>query len=463
MDVAQNVPMTEQEKNKMYKKVLWRLVALIGPIYFFFGFDNLLLSFAALTMRSELGINDAFYGIIGASGFLAALILQIPYNIIIKKIGARILLPSVAIIWSMTSVLLFFADSPMQVLLSRFVNGVGDAGFFVCIMYWVTLWLPSRRRATFTAIYLAGAAVTAIVGSPLCGMIMDNVNWFGIPGWRWLFFLPSTMSLVIGLVGFIFIRNRPDDAGWLSGREKDAIREDLNYEKEVLSEDDADGASKEAPKKSAGETFKLVMSNRTLWQLGFIYFFINAAINVFSRWMTLIIQDFGPTLTATQIGYVSAPMALFSIVFSIFFGARSDKLKERRWHSILPMAALAISFALLAIPPVPLVAKILVFSLVAGYGFSSWYGPYWTLPAALLSPDIVNIGIAVICSMSSLASFLGNVVSGWIVEALGYNGLLFILALMVVAAALITNTVDYKKVAEVDKGKALEQAAEGAL
>ena len=453
MEIAQSVPMNELEKKTLYKKVLWRLVALIGPIYFFFGFDNLLLSYAALTMRSELGINDTFYGIIGASGFLAALILQIPYNIIIKKIGARVLLPSVAIIWSMTSVLLFFANSPMQVLVSRFLNGVGDAGFFVCIMYWITLWLPSRQRATFTAIYLAGAAVTAVIGSPLCGIIMDNVNWFGIPGWRWLFFLPSTMSLIIGLIGFVFIRNRPEDAKWLSDREKNTIRDDLDYEKEVLSED----APKETVKRSAGETFKLVITNRALWQLGLIYCLINGSINIFSRWMTLIVKDFSPTITATQIGYISAPMALLSIVLSIYFGAHSDKKKERKWHTILPMVSLAIAYTALALP-IPLIAKVLVFSVLCGYGGASWYGPYWTLPAALLSPDIVNIGIAVICCFSSLSSFFGNILSGVFVEKFGYSGLLLFLAIAVTISLLLSFTVNYKKVAQVDQGKAAEAA-----
>ena len=450
--------MTEEEKKKLYKKVLWRLIAIIGPIYFFFGFDNLLLSYSALTMRADLGITDSLYGIIGSAGFLAALIFQIPYNIIIKKVGARTLLPVAAIIWSLTSVFLFFANSPMQVALSRFLNGVGDAGFFVCIMYWITLWLPSTYRATFTAIYIAGGSVTAIIGAPLCGIIVDQVNWFGIAGWRWLFFLPSIISLVIGLMGFILIRNRPEDAKWLTDREKATINEDLSYERSLLSED----GSAEETTKSAGETFKMVMTSRTLWHLGFLYFFIQAGINTFGRWMTLIVQGFDPTLTATQIGYISAPMALTSVIFSVWAGAHSDKKKERRWHTILPMASGFVSFILIALP-IGLVPKIVVLSLLAAYGFASWYGPYWTLPAALLSPDIVNIGIAVICCMSSLSGFLGNLASGPIVQYFGHTGLLLFLAGLIIIAIVLATTVDYKKVAQVDQGKALDAAKDGLM
>lgn len=442
--------MDEIEKKKMYKKVKWNLLIAVGVIYFFFGFDNLLVSYAALTMRADLSITDSFYGIIRSAGFLAALIFQIPYNIIIKKVGARKLLPTVALIWSITSLLLFFATSPIEVAISRFFNGIGDAGFFVGVMYWVTLWLPSRERAAFTSVFIATGAVTAIIGSPICGIIVAHVNWLGFAGWRWLFLLPSSLSLFIGIFGYIIIRNRPEDAKWLSGKEKAAIHEDLEYEQGVVVEE------------TTKAVFKQVLTSRTLWKLGFIYFFIQAGILTASSWMTMIIQGFAPQLDAAQIGYIGVAPALLSVTFSVWIGARSDKLRERKWHMIIPMICAALSFVLFALP-VGLWTKVIVLGILGSFGLSSWYGPYWTLPAALLPNKIINIGIAVICCMSSLAGFLGNLLAGVLSENFGSTGLLIFMSAAVVIATALAFTVDYKTVAQVDKGKAVEAASDLAI
>lgn len=432
--------MNEIEKKKMYKRVKWNLLFAVGIIYLFFGMDNLLVSYAALTMRADLSITDSFYGVIRSAGFLAALLFQIPYNIMIKKIGARKLLPTVALIWSITSLLLFFARSPVEVAISRFLNGIGDAGFFVGVMYWVTLWLPSRDRAAFTSVFIATGAIAAILGSPICGIIVARVNWLGIAGWRWLFLLPSTMSLFIGLLGYLVIRNRPEDAKWLSEREKATIHEDLEYEKELVVE------------KTTMAAVKQVLTNRTLWKLGIIYFFAQAGILTASSWMTMIIQGFAPNLDAAQIGYIGAAPALLSVVFSVWIGAHSDKKRERKWHIILPLICSAAAFVLFMLP-IGLWVKVVVLGILGSFGLSSWYGPYWTLPAALLPSKIVNVGIAVICCMSSLAGFLGNLLAGVVSQRFGNAGLLVFMALAVAVATVLSFTIDYKTVAKVDQGK----------
>lgn len=432
--------MNEIEKKKMYKKVKWNLLFAVGIIYLFFGMDNLLVSYAALTMRADLSITDSFYGVIRSAGFLAALLFQIPYNIMIKKIGARKLLPTVALIWSVTSLLLFFARSPVEVAISRFLNGIGDAGFFVGVMYWVTLWLPSRDRAAFTSVFIATGAIAAILGSPICGIIVARVNWLGIAGWRWLFLLPSTFSLFIGLLGYLVIRNRPEDAKWLSEQEKAVIHEDLEYEKDLVVE------------KTTMAAVKQVLTNRTLWKLGIIYFFAQAGMLTASSWMTMIIQGFAPNLDAAQIGYIGAAPALLSVIFSIWIGAHSDKKRERKWHIIIPLFCSAAAFVLFMLP-IGLWIKVVVLGILGSFGLSSWYGPFWTLPAALLPSKIVNVGIAVICCMSSLAGFLGNLLAGVVSQRFGNTGLLLFMSLAVIAATALSFTVDYKTVAKVDRGK----------
>ena len=443
-DVSVAAAMTDAEKRKMYKRILWRLIGGIGLIYFFFGFDNLLVSYAALTMRADLNITDTFYGVIRSTGYLAALIFQIPYNVIIKKVGARALLPTASLIWSFTSVFLFFATSPVHVALSRFLNGIGDAGFFVCVMYWITLWLPSRERASFTSIYIALGAVTAIFGSPLCGYIVDNVNWMGYAGWRWLFLIPSSMSVVISLIGFAVIRNKPEDAKWLSDKEKAIIREDLDYEKKLLEE-------KDAVPPTTKESINKLLKHPALWMLGFMYFFAQMGMNTANGWGTMIIQDFAPGLTGTMIAYISAPSALLSLFFSVSVGASSDKRKERKWHTLLPLICAAACYFLFLLP-VGLWPKIIVLSVLGAFGGSSWYGPYWTLPPALLPPETVNIAIAIICCMSSLAGFSGNLLGGRISERFGSNGLLVFIGGAIVISIVLGFMLNYKKVAEVDKG-----------
>ncbi|MHB8072473.1 MFS transporter [Desulfosporosinus fructosivorans] len=422
------------DRNRLYAKVKWAIIPYVFALYFFNGMDRTNISFAALTMNKELSISALAFGTITSTFFISYLIFQIPSSMLLKKFGASKLIPSIACLWGLATAGTFFAQDAAQVTAFRFVLGIFEAGFFPGVMYWFTLWFPSRERASVTAIFMLSGTCANIIGAPLAGYMVQYANWFGFSGWRWLFLIEGILPAIIALFGFYIMKDGPEKAKWLNEKEKALIRSDLDAEKAVTT----------VHTKKIG--FAKIITNGTLWKLAMIYMFIQIAQQVGAMWMPVLIKGMTVGLSASAIGYIMMIPAIAGAIAMVLVGNHSDKTGERKWHAITPMLILSASFLLILLPVGGLLFKIAMLSIY-GATVVSWYGPYWTMPPAFLSPEIIAVSLAFINSWSAAGGFIGNKFSGIIATNFGNTGVFVFLAAVALVSVVLVLTLDFKKMA----------------
>lgn len=422
------------DRNRLYAKVKWAIIPYVFLLYFFNGMDRTNIGFAALTMNKELNISALAFGTITSVFFISYLIFQIPSNMLLKKYGASKIIPTIVFFWGLATTGMFFAQNATQVSIFRFLLGIAEAGFFPGMMYWFTLWFPNRERASVTAIFMLSGTCANIIGAPLAGFIVQYTHWLGFSGWRWLFVIEGFLPAVFALFGYFIMKDGPEKAKWLSEKEKAIIRADLDAEKAVTTVNTKKiGISK-------------IITNAMLWKLAMIYMFIQIAQQVGAMWMPVLVKGLTTGLSASVIGYIMMIPAIAGAITMVLVGNHSDKTGERKWHAIIPMLILAASFLLILLPVGGLSYKI---AMLAIYGAAvvSWYGPYWTMPSAFLSSEIIAVSLAFINSWSAAGGFIGNNLSGIIATNFGNAGVfVFLAAVSLISVALIL-TLDFKKMA----------------
>src|SRR5579863_1625118 len=192
-----------------YKKVAWRLSPLLLICYVVAYLDRVNVGFAKLQMASDLHLSDAVYGFGAGIFFFGYFIFEIPSNVILHRVGARVWIARIMISWGVISALTMFISTPTMFYVMRFLLGAAEAGFFPGIILYLTYWFPARRRGRMTTLFMTAIALSGLIGGPVSGWIMKNFdgvnNWHG---WQWLFLLEGIPSIVVGIVVFIFMDDR---------------------------------------------------------------------------------------------------------------------------------------------------------------------------------------------------------------------------------------------------------------
>lgn len=423
-------------RDKVYKKAMVRIIPFAFLLYFFNGIDRGNVGFAALKMNKDLGITSLAFGTISSAFFISYLLFQIPSNQLLKKFGASKIIPTLASLWGIATALLFFAKDPTQVIILRFLLGAVEAGFFPGVMYWFTLWFPNRERARVTSLFMIATSVSGIVASPVAGLIVQYVNWMGFAGWRWLFLLEGLPPALIALLGFAIMKDSPEQATWLTPEEKAMIRKDLDEEKVMTS-----GKSQANQKVGLFQ----ILGNGMLWKMAMIYMFVQIATQTATLWMPVLMKEFASELSASQIGFILMIPGITGAFTIVINGNHSDKTGERKYHAIIPMLILAASFLLIIIPFGGLPFKILMLAIYGATVFC-WYGPYWTMPPAFLSSEILAVAIAFINSCSAIGGYVGNQLSGVIDTRFGSSGVFIFLAGVTLVSVVLIMTLDFSKV-----------------
>lgn len=432
------------DRKLLYSKVKRYVIPLPFLLYFFNGLDRNNISFAALTMNLDLGISAVEFGTITSAFFITYLLFQIPSNMLLKKIGASKLIPTIVCGWGLVTAFMFTAQSANQVLICRIALGMFEAGFFAGMMYWFTLWFPTSERARVTSVFMLSMTISQIVGAPVAGCLLEFFNFGGIPGWRWLFLIEGLPVAVFALVGYFVIKDSPDKAKWLTIEEKAFIRNELEAEK----------ALNEANSKKVN--FRTIVANANLWKLAGIYCFINAAVTAASMWLPILIQGIDTSLSSASIGFIMMIPAIVSAFAMVVVGNHSDKTGERKWHLTLPIIGLMISFILINLPIGSMAFKL--FALVLyGATIMSYMGPYWTLPPAFLSAEGLAVSVAIINSLNAIGAFSGNMLTGIVMTRFGTPAVFTLFAAFLVVAVLLVLTLDFKVVARLKE--ATETAA----
>jgi D-galactonate transporter len=383
--------------------------------------DRVNVSFARLQMMGDLKFSDSVYGVGAGIFFLGYFAFEIPSNIILHKVGARIWISRVIVTWGIVSALTALVHTAVQFYVARLLLGVAEAGFFPGMILYLTYWFPAHRRAAMVALLMAGNPVSGIVGGPLSGFILHHfTNTNGIAGWQWLFILEAIPAILFGAVIFQFLDNRVVEATWLSANERATVAAEIHLEGETKSH------------LSIGSVF----TSPKVWLLGAIFFGIEMGSYAVGFWQPTIIRQSG-VKDAFTIGLLTTIPYATALVTLVLTGRHSDRTRERRWHTIFPSLAAAVGFLLCTRGSNTALA---MFGLVlAAAGVITAVAMFWALPTSLLGGNAAAAGIAFVNCTGNLGGFISPTVIGFLKTHTGTlnSGLYLIAGCMVASSILI--------------------------
>lgn len=406
------------------RKVKNRIIPWIIVLYIVAFLDRVNTGYAALTMNKALGITADAFGLVAGIFFIGYFIFEIPSNMLLHKIGARIWIARILFSWGIVAMLTAVAQNVIHLYILRFFLGVAEAGFFPGIILYITFWFRGKEQARAVALFMTALALSNIIGAPLSGLILDHIHWGGLASWRWLYILEGIPAVVCGVLTFYLLPDRPNDAKWLTKKEKSWLNAELEREQ------------KEKLGKHA-MTIGQVFGNGRVWLLSIIYLCIVIGLYGIGFWMPQIIKALSSVFSNTTVGLLTMIPYVAGAVAMIWVGRRSDRTLERRWHAALPPLVAGIAMVLLGQTSSPLWSIILLCIVTAG--IYSFFGPFWALPGLFLTEASAAVGIAIINSVGNLGGFIGPYLIGDVKKATGsvFSGLIALAVFLVLGTVLI--------------------------
>jgi MFS transporter, ACS family, tartrate transporter len=400
-----------------------RLIPFLFLLYIVAFLDRVNVGFAALQMNEDLGISDAVYGLGAGIFFVGYFVFEVPSNLILERVGARVWIARIMITWGVISAAMMFVSGPISFYVLRFLLGVAEAGFFPGIILYLTYWFPARQRAKTVAMFMTAVAMAGVIGGPISGALLGLDGLAGLAGWQIMFLVEGIPAVVLGFVVLAYLPDRPSQAGWLEPNESRWLEDALRREDDIKT-----GAG--------GYTIRQAMTDGKVWLLCGVYFGVVTSLYGISFWLPTIIGEFSG-LGDFFVGLLSAIPYVAATVGMVFFAWHSDSTGERRWHVAIPAGLAAIGLALTGLVGDSGIAQMLVLTLGA-LGIYSCLGTFWTMPAAFLSGTAAAAGIALINSVGNVGGFVGPYAIGYIRDATGsnYGGMLVLSALILLAGLL---------------------------
>ncbi|HEV2274778.1 MAG TPA: MFS transporter [Acidobacteriaceae bacterium] len=406
------------------RKISWRILPFVMLLYLVSFLDRVNVGFAALAMNKEIGLTPSMFGLGGGIFFLGYFLFEIPSNLILHRVGARVWIARVMVSWGFVSIATAFVTGPHSFYLLRFLLGLAEAGFFPGIILYLSLWFPARQRAAAIAAFMAAAPLSTAVGSPISGALMEMPALGGLSNWQWLFILEALPAVVLGLAVLKVLTDRPEEASWLTLAERGWLARKLQSER----------TGNQSQPRHTESVWRALKDPRVL-VLSLIYLGTSAGLYTLGLWAPLIIRQFNSS--TFKIGLLTAIPSVVAVLSMIAWARHSDRTQERTWHVVIPCAAGCIGM-ILAAGAHSQVSVILALCIV-GFGVNAGKPPLWAMPTLFLSGAGAAAGIAMINSIGNLGGFFGPLAIGWLKQATGsYAGGLYVVAAMLATSAVIT-------------------------
>ncbi|MDE1182884.1 MFS transporter [Paraburkholderia sp.] len=404
-----------------YRKVAWRLTPLLMLCYVVAYLDRVNVGFAKLQMSADLNLSDAVYGFGAGIFFIGYFIFEIPSNVILHKVGARVWIARIMVSWGIVSMATMFVTTPTMFYVMRFLLGLAEAGFFPGIILYLTYWYPAHRRGRMTTWFMTAIALSGVIGGPVSGYILKNFNGAnGWHGWQWLFLLEGIPSVIVGVLVFFVLDDRIATAKWLTPEERQLLERNIAAE---------DATKHDMP-------IRQVLSSGRVWLMSAIYLSFVMGLYGVSFWLPTIIKATGVT-DPWIIGLLSAIPFAAAVVVMVLVSRSADHSRERRWHIALPALAGAIGLVLSVVWAHDTLLAMTALTL-ATIGILTTLPLFWSLPTAFLAGTGAAAGIAMINSIGNLAGFLSPYAMGWLKQVTGANdsGMYMLAAFMVLGGLL---------------------------
>ncbi|MBB4844957.1 D-galactonate transporter [Paucibacter oligotrophus] len=409
-------------EERSYRKVAWRLIPFLFLCYVLAYLDRVNVGFAKLQMLSDLKFSDTVYGLGAGIFFIGYFLFEVPSNIILHRMGARVWIARIMVTWGLLSAAMLWVSTPAMFYTMRFLLGVAEAGFFPGIILYLTYWFPAARRARVVALFMTAIALSGVLGGPLSGWMMshfEGVN--GWHGWQWMFLLQGLPSAAVGIWVLFYLDDSIDAAKWLTAEEKALLKANI-------AQDAVGKASL-----STGQVF----ANGRVWLMSAIYFCFIMGLYGVSFWLPQLIKSTG-VKDVLSVGLLTAIPYGCAALAMVLAARSSDRSGERRWHIALAALAGCLGLLLSTVYGSNTVLAMAALSL-ATMGILSCLPLFWTLPTAFLGGTAAAAGIAIINSVGNLAGFVSPFMVGAIKDATGQTswGMLMLAASLLLGALLV--------------------------
>jgi D-galactonate transporter len=420
----------QTQESAVYAKVTWRIIPFLFLCYVVAYLDRVNVGFAKLQMLSDLQFSDAVFGLGAGIFFIGYFIFEVPSNVILHKVGARLWIARIMITWGIISALMMYTSSEMMFYSLRFLLGLAEAGFFPGIILYLTYWYPAERRGRMTTLFMTAIPLSSVIGAPISGWIMQNLSGYqGLAGWQWMYLLEGIPSILVGILTILVLDDGIEQAKWLTDDEKALLRQSIEKDNAHTKEE------------SVGAT----LTNKRVWLLGLIYFSFVMGLYGVGFWLPTIIKSLG-VQGLFNIGLLTAIPYSITAIGMVWVSRSADAHRERRWHLVGPAVVGAIGLVLSTVFSGDATLAMAAISL-ATFGIITTLPLFWSLPTACLGGVAAAAGIALINSLGNLAGFVSPFLIGLIKDATqSTDAGMYMLAVSLLVGALLTLSIPAKLV-----------------
>lgn len=417
---------TSQQTNRdaAIKKVWRRLIPFLFVLYIFNYLDRINIGFAALSMNKDLLLTATTFGLANSIFYIGYVACEIPSNLLMVHYGARVWIARILVSWGLASAATMLVVGPNSLYLVRFLVGVLEAGFVPGVLLYLTYWIPNSHRARANGYLMMAQPVAMALGAGVSGLILDYLNGaLGLQGWRWLFLLEGLPAVILGVVAYVYLTDKPRHAAWLEEAEKNTVTS-------MLADDQP------ASRQATASVWKQVTEPKILL-LALAYFCLVNTINANATWIPTIVREVLKAYSLSQVGFVTAIPAICALILMPLWTRSSDRMQERVWHVVAALGTVAAGWLLVIYFPQPELRLVGLIFTVSG-AFCAMC-TFWTLPQSLLSEAARPAGIGLISAVGLLGSAVSPAVIGFLRDATGNfsAGLFYVTALLMLSIALV--------------------------
>jgi ACS family tartrate transporter-like MFS transporter len=410
----------------LYSKISWRLIPYIFLLYIVAYLDRVNVGFAAYDLQRDLHFSNTVYGTGAGIFFLGSVLFDLPSNLMLTRVGARIWIARIMISWGVISTCMMFMHSKESFYVLRFLLGVSEAGFFPGMIIYLTYWFPTQERARAVAKFMTATSLAGVVGGPLSSYLLKLDGVGGLAGWQWLFISEGIPTILLGISVLFVLKDGPEKASWLRPEEREWLTGELQRDKEKY------GASTHH---KLSDAFRLP----ALWVLAGVYFVSQVGVYIVNLWMPLILSSFsrGGASDSTLIARYATFPYLAAAAMTVVVGWNSDRRNERRWHIAGCLMLAGVGFAWAAWAQSLLVA--LCAMTFAAVGLWSMMGPFWTLTTSMISGTAAAGAVAILQMVGGVGGFAGPYMTGRLRDATNsFTGGLYLISAMALGAAMLS-------------------------
>lgn len=416
-------------ETRVVKKVARRIIPFLGLAYFVNYLDRTNIGLAKLTMSDELGLTETMFGLASGLFFIGYLLFEVPSNLALHKFGARRWIARIMVSWGIVAAAMAFVPTAGWLYGLRILLGIAEAGFFPGVLLYMTMWFPRAYRVRLMGLFMLALPVSSALGAPLSSAIIQYLDGlFGLSGWRVMFLLEGIPAILLGVITWFYLTDRPSQAKWLTVDEKAWLTAELESEDAVKG-----GHISGSVKRALGDV--------RVWMLGLIYFGITYGLYSLSFFLPSIVagfkQTFDTDFSLVTTGLIVAVPFAVGAVAMVLWSRHSDRTGERTWHVAIPTLIGAISIPIALYMDSPFTTMIAV--TVNAVGVFCALPVFWYLPSTFLTGAGAAAGIAIINSVGNTSGFGAPYVTGWLLDATGNAkaGLWVVGGVMLMAVVLV--------------------------